>query len=1349
MATYTFTNGADNLIGTPGTADRFEVANLADLTAGDTVAGTISENNTQDQLVLLPTATGTLTLSATALPTIVGLEGVSIDGGNTNGYIFNVNYDFFANNADVSNNFRFNLANSTGNHSVNVSGTPGKNAWVSLGSGNSSVYGGTGTEQVSINTGIDLASLGAGDDSVLIDSPAQLSVSDTLDGGVGGTDFFYFGGAGTYTASQLANVTNFEYIIFWPVSGSQNTTIPASFASGAVQAQIQNANAGRVIDVSAWTHSFNITSNVSTSSQTIAGGAGDDTLRGGLDADSLVGNAGADFFVGSGGIDTIRGGGGADTISYANLSEFNQDLLADFSSGDVIVLPNAVTLAGGTGNGSSGLGAYGAQLDPSGTVIHIDTTGDGSADGVINLGFAHLIGQLSTSGNKIISNYAPTFAFTGSLDSFAPNPGLSETFTAAAPANIASGDSLMATPGEAPSVADIIKLTAGGQTYGFLGASLTNIQGVEAIWTDGAGQITVNVDTAFLANNYDSNGQLYLQSLDTAAHNHFFGLTGNAVAGKYFMVALPGMSSTTNDTVQGSNGPDGVMLNGLGDDSVAFGAGDDTLVVSNFTQISVGDTLTGGLDTDSLVLSGGGVLNTASYPSLTGFERIQIGALSSLMSVTVTDAYAATVTNGTIDVVAGTASGAFNLIISGAGLSVASKLRMTAFSAIALTVDGGAGADTIYGSGLSDWLTGGDGADEMRPGGSTDVVYLGVDSSADTVIGSVADLAGDSIGNMGTGDRIVVTGTTFGGVMATTGGGSGITPGWIQVDPGGTAIYLDTDNNGSGETLINLGGTYTPANFTVSGATIFFGAGGGGGGTLTGTVETLTGTAGNDTFTAAAANIQAGDSLTGGGGVDVLTLTGGGSFDLNQIAGLGSINHITSDGTAKTIILPTATATKLIGGSANETVTITGGNHSVWGGGGSDALAITGGIVTAVSNGGLDDGYMAITFSGTGSGTLFLQGDQVTGSTSGAVTVVANTGTKATTAVAMPTTTGPVTAFLSIAYSAGVTGSGNDALYGGLGSQHFVAGLGDDTLVGGGGFDVLIGGDGNDALAGEDDTDLLFADQGQDSLYGGTGRDVFVLGSGGIDLVADFNPAEDLLNLSAFGVTDFATFSSLFTPTPLANGVRYLTSNPAIGFDIVTSTPLVAANFLFGSAMVGQAVGDSFSGTAQADLILGLGGDDTLIGGGDNDTLSGGAGTNTLTGGTGSDIFFFDALSSQGPTTAHITDFVAGTDRIRLAVGDSPMGLPLTTGTSFALGAPVSGVAATVDDVRTLAGIVAASTGAVVQVTPVQVTSGALAGQTYLIFNDATVGPNTTDMAIRVDVVGTLSAADFAAGTIF
>ncbi|TAD90998.1 MAG: hypothetical protein EAZ99_04220 [Alphaproteobacteria bacterium] len=1031
------------------------------------------------------------------------------------------------------------------------------------------------------------------------------------------------------------------------------------------------------------------------------------------------------------------------------MSEFNQDLLADFSLGDVIVLPNAVTLAGSTGNGSSGLSAYGAQLDPSGTVIHIDTSGDGSADGVIYLGFAHLLGQLSTSGSQILSSYSPAFAFTASIDSFTPSAGLSEIFSAADPANIATGDSLMATPGEAPGAADIIKLTTGGLTYTFNGASLPSIQGVEAIWTDGAGQFTVNVDTAFLANNYDSNGQLYLQSFSTAAHNHYFGLSGAAVGGKAFMVVLPGMSSSTNDTVIGSNGPDGVVLNGLGDDSIAFNDGDDTLVVTDFNQISVGDTLTGGTGTDSLVLSGGGSLNMAGFSFLTGFERIQIGALSAATTITLTDVYASTVNNSTVEVMLATASSGSALSINATNFTASSKLQMTAFSAVPVTVDGGVGSDTIYGSAAADWLTGGDGSDQIRPGGGVDVVYLGVDATADTVIGSVADLAGDSIGNMGTGDRIIVTGVTFGGVMPTTGGGSAITPGWIQVDPGGTAIYLDTDNNGTGETLISLGGAYTPANFSVSGATIFYGSGGGGGGPLTANVETLTGTAGNDTFTASAANIQAGDSLTGAGGVDVLNLTGGGSFDLSQIAGLGSINHITSDGTAKTIILPTATATKLIGGSANETVTITGGNHSVWGGGGSDALAITGGIVTAVSNGGLDDGYMAITFSGTGSGTLFLQGDQVTGSTSGAVTVVANTGTKATTAVAMPTTTGPVTAFLSIAYSAGVTGSGNDALYGGLGSQHFVAGLGDDTLVGGGGFDVLIGGDGNDALAGEDDTDLLFADQGQDSLYGGTGRDVFVLGSGGIDLVADFNPAEDLLNLSAFGVTDFATFSSLFTPTPLANGVRYLTSNPAIGFDIVTSTPLVAANFLFGSAMVGQSVGDTFSGTAQADLILGLGGDDTLVGGGDNDTLAGGAGTNTLTGGTGSDIFFFDALSSQGPTTAHITDFVAGTDRIRLAVGDSPMGLPLTTGTSFALGAPISGAAATVDDVRTLAGIVAASSGAVVQVTPVQVTSGALAGQTYLIFNDATAGPNTTDMAIRVDVVGTLSAADFTAGTIF
>ncbi|MFQ3680326.1 MAG: hypothetical protein SNJ60_07465, partial [Pseudanabaenaceae cyanobacterium] len=107
-------------------------------------------------------------------------------------------------------------------------------------------------------------------------------------------------------------------------------------------------------------------------------------------------------------------------------------------------------------------------------------------------------------------------------------------------------------------------------------------------------------------------------------------------------------------------------------------------------------------------------------------------------------------------------------------------------------------------------------------------------------------------------------------------------------------------------------------------------------------------------------------------------------------------------------------------------------------------------------------------------------------------------------------------------------GDGNDSLFGESGNDRLYGGRGNDSVVGGTGNDILFGDLGNDTLIGVD----LSAGRGRgeiDRLTGGPGRDVFVLGttagvfyhdgnsnsSGTADyaLIADFNPAEDFLQI--------------------------------------------------------------------------------------------------------------------------------------------------------------------------------------------------------------------------------------------
>lgn len=83
---------------------------------------------------------------------------------------------------------------------------------------------------------------------------------------------------------------------------------------------------------------------------------------------------------------------------------------------------------------------------------------------------------------------------------------------------------------------------------------------------------------------------------------------------------------------------------------------------------------------------------------------------------------------------------------------------------------------------------------------------------------------------------------------------------------------------------------------------------------------------------------------------------------------------------------------------------------------------------------------------------------------------------------------------------------------------------GDDVINGNGGNDTLNGNAGHDVMDGGLGDDLLIGGIGQDQLTGGLGRDVFRYASysesnavSGTDTIADFNPADDRIDLTAIG----------------------------------------------------------------------------------------------------------------------------------------------------------------------------------------------------------------------------------------
>ena len=112
-------------------------------------------------------------------------------------------------------------------------------------------------------------------------------------------------------------------------------------------------------------------------------------------------------------------------------------------------------------------------------------------------------------------------------------------------------------------------------------------------------------------------------------------------------------------------------------------------------------------------------------------------------------------------------------------------------------------------------------------------------------------------------------------------------------------------------------------------------------------------------------------------------------------------------------------------------------------------------------------------------------------------------------------------------------GDGGDFLRGNRGGDTISGGDGGDDIRGGGNGDVLNGDAGDDFMLGEGGADRIAGGAGDDILFGGFGggvldnqRDTFVFassadGAGGFDRIRDWENGRDVLDLRAFGFSDF------------------------------------------------------------------------------------------------------------------------------------------------------------------------------------------------------------------------------------
>ena len=569
------------------------------------------------------------------------------------------------------------------------------------------------------------------------------------------------------------------------------------------------------------------------------------------------------------------------------------------------------------------------------------------------------------------------------------------------------------------------------------------------------------------------------------------------------------------------------------------------------------------------------------------------------------------------------------------------------------------GNDFLIGSAGTDNLSGGLGNDELHALGGNDT--LSGDGGNDTLSGG----AGNDILNGGSGIDSVTYSNAAAAVTVNLGNG-------IASDGDG-----GTDNLSAVENVIGSGNADTLAGSNLNNTL----SGGLGDDTLSGAAgnDSLIGGAGNDTasYSAAAAGVSAnlatGTASDGDGGTDNLAT-------IESLTGSAHNDTLTGDSQNNT----------LVGGSGNDTLNGGAGNDRLDGGAGIDTISFSdaGAGVTVTfgsssasdGDGGTDfllnneriigsdfadslngDNFNANTLiGGLGNDTLASgAGNDVLDGGGGTDTVTyVNVNAAVTVDLAAGTTTGSASDTDSLISIENVTGTQHlDTLTGDGQDNVLDGGVSNDTLIGAGGNDTLIGGaqidtasyasaagavtanlatgtasDGDggtdslttienligsanaDTLTGDSQANVLNGGDGGDTLIGGAGNDSLI-GGGDADIASYLSAAAGVIvNLSTGTASDGDGGTDTLSGIELVVGSN---QNDTLTAGATATT------------FSGELGNDVLNGGAAGDHLKGDGGNDTLTGNGGVDTLQGGAGNDTYVFGEASDI---ELISDSGGT---------------------------------------------------------------------------------------------------------------------
>jgi len=974
----------------------------------------------------------------------------------------------------------------------------------------------------------------------------DVNTADTLIGGVD-VDVLNITDAATITTAMLANKTGIDAIQFnangnsvvlhdafidasdngssirlnndvYTITSLNTSSVGATNAviiGGTGAVTLANA-ANRV------TAADGVNSSISggTGNDTILGGTGNDTLLGGNGNDSIHAGAGDDWVNGTVAqfiaTDTLTGGTGSDTINFTNAGTITSASFANkggfetiklFNGVNTLTLDSGYSIDTGTTLTIDAAAVTNVQtINASASALNLLVTTGSGADSVTG-----------GSGNDSIDGGAgaDTLAGGAGKDTLTGGAGLDVFRIASATDSVFANPDLIADFGNGGN--DLIDLTGAGFTGIQAGAPLGQVLGYT---NDGTNTTIIDAAGTF---------KLVIAGVVDP--------TGKVIFGSSFNL------TPAIDNITGNTG--------------------DNLFTTNATNISASDSIAAGAGYDVLTFTANTTVSGALMANKTGIDALRFNANQS--SITITNAMVDGTDNGDVlELQNGTFTVTLNAALTGPNIAIINGTGAVTLSnvnnlvggkdGINTSITGGTGNDTIIGGSGDDRLLGGTGSDSLTGGTGSDTltgganadrfVYSNVNHSAFGTPDRITDFS------MSSNDLIELTGLGFTGIQ--TGAASGSLLGYtndgvdtIIQDAGGTFKIILTG------VLTNIENNILFSSFD-----------------LTSGDDNFAGSAVFDTFITTAANFNAGDTLAGGAGNDVIMFTNAAAITVPMLANKTGIDVLFFNANANTLVLDNSI---IDAGDSGDRLELANGDYTI--------TSLNTNAVSASNN---------VIIGGAGAVTL------------------ANVNNRVVSKDGVNTT---------------ITGNNSS-----------------DTIIGGSGNDTLSGGSGNDSLTGAG---------GADSLTGGAGNDIFVYTNvsqstvANSDRITDFNPGNDIIDLTALGFTGIQSGAGVGTVLGYTNnGTDTIITDAAGTFRLVLAglispesaiqfAPSAATNFTSGIDNISLGAGSDTVSGAAADLSL-------------NDTIAAGIGSDTLQ---------FSTVASGGNalTAAKFTN-VSGIDIIRFSV---------------------------------------------------------------------------------------------------